>query len=157
MAENDRPLVWPQEEFPNWNDSSKTDIYDRPLSYCHTTLLYEEENPDKYDTVGQGWTILGKGRVPRRPKGKKERTKIRIIRNDHLGISEHPLEWEAPWFQRLKEWDIRVLILNTGAHLVEDYQFVETLKTVMKALEEMHPDIVVIFRDTPQGTGGGRD
>lgn len=117
MAENDRPVAWPQEEYPNWNDSARMDYYDRPLSYCHASLLYEEENADKYEMVTQGWTVLGKGRIPRRPKGIRERSKIRVIRNDRLSVLDKPRMDQAPWFQKLKEWDIQVLIMNTGAHI----------------------------------------
>ena len=154
-AENDHPTAWPQEEHPDWNDSQKTVLYPRPLSYCHMSLSYEEERAEEFEWVAEGWTSLGRGREARRPKREEERSKIRFVRNDHLSMPDSAVEFEAPWFEKIREWGIAVLILNTGAHAVEDLEFESRLEATFKALRETYPELTVIYRDTPQGTQGG--
>jgi len=83
--------------------------------------------------------------------------KVGFVRNDRISpISDvnndawkNFLEW--PWLHLLKEWNIKLLFINRGAHYEADDIFVKSLRQTFSVLHALHPDLLVIFRNTPPG------
>ncbi|KAH9321701.1 hypothetical protein KI387_016340, partial [Taxus chinensis] len=83
--------------------------------------------------------------------------KVGFVRNDRISTISNMssdtfnnfLEW--PWFHLLKEWDIRLLFLNRGAHFEEDEIYAQSLRQTFSVLHSLHPDLLVVFRNTPPG------
>lgn len=83
--------------------------------------------------------------------------KVGFVRNDRIspisGVNNDTwknfLEW--PWLPLLKEWNIKLLLINRGAHYEEDDIYVKSLRQTFSVLQTLHPDLLVIFRNTPPG------
>eukprot|EP00252_Welwitschia_mirabilis_P003373 TRINITY_DN13451_c0_g1_i1.p1 TRINITY_DN13451_c0_g1~~TRINITY_DN13451_c0_g1_i1.p1 ORF type:complete len:295 (-),score=8.97 TRINITY_DN13451_c0_g1_i1:199-1083(-) len=85
--------------------------------------------------------------------------KIGFVRNDRLSTIPEGhivndtyhnfLEW--PWLHLINPWNIKLLILNKGAHFENDQIYLSSLQKTLSTLSSLHPDLPVIFRDTPPG------
>ncbi|CAI5479421.1 unnamed protein product [Closterium sp. Yama58-4] len=84
-------------------------------------------------------------------------TTIAMVRNDvlHTNRTRHldfPRLVSFPWFNDvLPGSDTAVLVLNRGAHYVEDEEFTEQLNRTLTRVREVAPDILIIYRSTPPG------
>lgn len=59
------------------------------------------------------------------------------------------MEW--PWLHLLKEWNIKLLLMNRGAYYEADDIYVKSLHQTFFVLHAPHPDLFVIFRNTAPG------
>lgn len=83
--------------------------------------------------------------------------KVGFVRNDRISAISHVnndtwknfLEW--PWLHLLKDWNIKLLLINKGAHYEADEIYVKSLRQTFSVLQALHPDLLVIFRNTPPG------
>lgn len=83
--------------------------------------------------------------------------KIGFVRNDRISpitnisndMFKNFLEW--PWIHLLQEWDVHLLILNRGAHYEPDEIYADSLRRTFSLLHALHPDLPVVFRNTPPG------
>jgi hypothetical protein len=80
------------------------------------------------------------------------------VRNDNLSLSTLPgyfdrqwNQWQNPWVSRLKELNVSLLVLNRGAHYEYDYQLLPGVNSTLRYLQENHPEVSVIWRNTPHG------
>lgn len=83
--------------------------------------------------------------------------KVGWIRNDRLSPTDHESSdtfgnfFEWPWVRYLEEWDIKILLINRGAHYEQDGVFVRALRDILSLLQARYPDLLVIYRNTPPG------
>lgn len=83
--------------------------------------------------------------------------KVAFVRNDRLSpVANISVDtwrnfYEWPWLDLLKEYDVRLLLLNRGAHYEDDKTFVRALRLIFTILSEHFPHMQVIFRNTPPG------
>lgn len=83
--------------------------------------------------------------------------KVGFVRNDRISPTfavnndtwKNFLEW--PWLHLLKDWNIKLLLINKGAHYEADEIYVKSLRQTFSVLQALHPDLLVIFRNTPPG------
>lgn len=77
------------------------------------------------------------------------------IRNDHLMLNEKAsrdgLNYYVPWIDVVGKWNIKVLVMNRGAHYEEDEKYLLGLWQTLHRLRELYPDLLVIFRNTAAG------
>jgi hypothetical protein len=62
--------------------------------------------------------------------------------------SNHTLYAHFPWVHVLNRRNIKLLILNRGAHYVEDNDFLFQLNNTLAYLTEMHPEVSIVWRNT---------
>jgi hypothetical protein len=109
-------------------------------------------SPGKYSGAGGGIVgLLGGG------------AKAFFLRNDALNLStSEPTYsagtgapqsdvWTEDWASVLSSGSYRVLILNRGAHWVEDAVLLRELNATLSTLRSQHPELLLIFRATPAG------
>ncbi len=88
-------------------------------------------------------------------KNKNQELTITMIRNDLLSlvvnesITAHAVE--KVWINALTQHNIGLLVLNRGAHYEEDETLLAELNTTLSYLREHHPNISIIWRNTPHG------
>eukprot|EP01018_Ginkgo_biloba_P011965 Gb_31173 [translate_table: standard] len=83
--------------------------------------------------------------------------KVGFVRNDRISLISNVsndmwknfLEW--PWIHLLRQWDIKILLLNRGAHFEADDIYVRSLNQLFSFLHAHHPNLLVFFRNTPPG------
>ncbi|KAL1922339.1 uncharacterized protein VTP21DRAFT_9878 [Calcarisporiella thermophila] len=90
-----------------------------------------------------------------------EGTRVRYIRNDVLShVKVNPsLEGgqpsvdiiQQPWIRPGVTKAYRIMILNRGAHYQDDDAFRVGLAETLRELREFHPDLLIIYRNTPIG------
>lgn len=81
------------------------------------------------------------------------------VRNDRLTLLNRSpyvetvdgLEIFLPWFRLIKQWNVKAVLLNRGAHFAPSSEFAEELKLTMLVLRRRHPDLLVMYRATPPG------
>ncbi|CAI5510874.1 unnamed protein product [Closterium sp. Naga37s-1] len=84
-------------------------------------------------------------------------TTIAMVRNDVLHTNstrrlDFPRMISFPWFDDvLPGSDTAVLVLNRGAHYVEDEEFTEQLNRTLTRVREAAPELLIIYRSTPPG------
>ncbi|CAI5518933.1 unnamed protein product [Closterium sp. Naga37s-1] len=84
-------------------------------------------------------------------------TTVATVRNDVLHTNstrrlDFPRMVSFPWFDDvLPESDTAVLVLNRGAHYVEDEEFTEQLNRTLTRVREVAPELLIIYRSTPPG------
>ncbi|CAI5947147.1 unnamed protein product [Closterium sp. NIES-65] len=84
-------------------------------------------------------------------------TTVATVRNDvlHTNSTRHldfPRMVSFPWFDDvLPESDTAVLVLNRGAHYVEDEEFTEQLNRTLTRVREVAPELLIIYRSTSPG------
>jgi hypothetical protein len=59
--------------------------------------------------------------------------------------------WHEDWASFLSSGSYRVLVLNRGAHWVEDALLLQELRETLTALRSSFPELLLIFRATPPG------
>ena len=83
---------------------------------------------------------------------------ISLGRNDHLTLTnisiglnmEKNVVYDA-WINKLIPNNVGLLILNRGAHYVEDSEFLEGVNNTLSYLATNHPNISIIWRNTYAG------
>ncbi|KAL2630612.1 hypothetical protein R1flu_015298 [Riccia fluitans] len=86
--------------------------------------------------------------------------KVSFVRNDRLSAVRNSSmdkwknlwhNWEFPWLHLLSEYDVKLLLLNRGAHYEEDLVLTEALNRTFSILSTDFPDLQIIYRNTPPG------
>ena len=80
-------------------------------------------------------------------------------RNDYLTLTwrtnidgeEHQNDKEVEWAKTLETANISLLVLNRGAHYVEDAVLISELNTTLSYLQSNHPEVSILWRTTPYG------
>lgn len=136
VSENDTPVMGEADGCEGPLPKVYTYYPDAPITFCHQYLNQESK------------------RQKRRSKTLKHRSQVRYLLNDHLSTSAVNMGTGrfCPWVQRLQEWDIKVLVLNRGAHYAMDRKFESELRQTLHILKKFFPKIFVIYRNTPAGS-----
>lgn len=133
FSDNDPPVLGLPEVCENF--STKTYYPDAPITFCHKFLLEES-------------------RMQNRPmRSFEERSKVRYVMNDRLSTSSINGAGgrSCPWIKKIEEWDIKVLVLNRGAHFVQNDIFERELRHTLGVVKKKNPHVTVIYRNTPAG------
>ncbi|KAG6556339.1 hypothetical protein Mapa_002282 [Marchantia paleacea] len=83
--------------------------------------------------------------------------KVAFVRNDRLSpVANISVDtwrnfYEWPWLDLLKEYDVKLLLLNRGAHYEDDKTYVRALRFIFTILSQHFPHMQVIYRNTPPG------
>ncbi|KAL3688526.1 hypothetical protein R1sor_014835 [Riccia sorocarpa] len=83
--------------------------------------------------------------------------KVSFVRNDRLTPVVSPKVnrtgnyYEFPWLNLVDEWDVKVLVMNRGAHYEEDAAYAQALRNIFTILSDRFPHVRVIYRNTPPG------
>lgn len=84
--------------------------------------------------------------------------RIFFVRNDYvspvLNSTSLGRTFQDPWLPHLNDGsgeDVKILVLNRGAHYQDDQRFVKGLRATFEALRDRHPELLVIYRNTPSG------
>lgn len=51
----------------------------------------------------------------------------------------------------VEEWDIKTVLVNTGAKYRDDLLYVKAVQSTIDVLQARYPHLLVIFRNTPPG------
>lgn len=84
-------------------------------------------------------------------------TKIIFVRNDYVSLLDDSITGIVngitlkPWKERIVSDNISLLVLNRGAHYVSNEVLLRETREVLQYLKEHHPDVSVIWRNTPHG------
>jgi hypothetical protein len=62
--------------------------------------------------------------------------------------SNHSMYAHYPWVHVLNRRNVKLLILNRGAHYVEDSDFIVQINNTLAYLTEMHPEVSIVWRNT---------
>eukprot|EP00850_Spirogloea_muscicola_P014663 SM000107S14029 [mRNA] locus=s107:41415:45012:- [translate_table: standard] len=79
------------------------------------------------------------------------------VRNDVISgrkeVNGDPVHnvYESPWQHVVKEQDVKIVILNLGAHYQPDTDYANYLTSALAFLREKHSQVLTIFRNTPAG------
>jgi hypothetical protein len=79
---------------------------------------------------------------------------ISNVRNDRLSLTLESVvdaEHEQMWVSRLASENVSLLVLNRGAHYVEDAVLLAELTATLGYLRQNFPHISVVYRNTPLG------
>lgn len=82
---------------------------------------------------------------------------ISWVRNDHVSPVESVQDtprfnvYQWPWLDHLQEWNIKILILNRGAHYESDQGYAKSLHIIFPILRTRSPNLIVLYRNTPPG------
>jgi len=77
-------------------------------------------------------------------------------RNDRLTLNRRrPLSknWEfyLPWLPLIKQWGVKVVVLNRGVHYTRSQKFAHQLQKTMAVLRRLHPGLLVVYRASVPG------
>ena len=78
-------------------------------------------------------------------------------RNDRLSLTDvkihdyKTLFLENPWFKKVGEGNIDVLLLNRGAHYALTDILLKEINETLTAVRHTYPDVTIIWRNTPRG------
>ena len=93
--------------------------------------------------------------------GNRPTLKLRIVRNDHLDMSERVFQSDVlnvfgtPWYTNfVADNSTKTLILNRGAHWAPTPTVVAEMGALLDAVAKDRPDVLVLVRDTPPGHPG---
>ena len=87
-------------------------------------------------------------------------TSFSFVRNDFLDTSgalslDRKKARTIPWFESVGGWsNLAAVVLNRGAHFVEDSMMLHQLNETLRALRAARPDLLIIYRNTPPGHTG---
>jgi GDSL/SGNH-like Acyl-Esterase family found in Pmr5 and Cas1p len=82
---------------------------------------------------------------------------VTFVRNswlelNHVDLSAPNLrQYRIPWVPLLEPHNISILVMNRGAHYMQDHTLLEDLNRTIAHLTEHFPQITKIYRDTPSG------
>ncbi|CAM6127977.1 unnamed protein product [Calypogeia fissa] len=79
---------------------------------------------------------------------------VSFICNVHLTTitsADNDTSNQQPWIYHLDEFNVKLLVLNTGAHFMEDELHTKVLREAFTILTERYPHIHVIYRNTELG------
>ena len=82
---------------------------------------------------------------------------VAFIRNDYLSLNagEPATDGDRPWVAHINKFEslgkATILIINRGAHYVNDSTLVVELRTTMRYLKAAHPNLLIIYRSTSPG------
>lgn len=80
---------------------------------------------------------------------------IIFVRNEYVSLTKHLVvegkNYQNQWVDRLVENNVSLLVLNRGAHYKPDGTFVQGINDTLRYLTTQHPNISVIWRNTPHG------
>jgi len=86
-----------------------------------------------------------------------EGLRLGLQRNDRLSLRQEEMIdhtnnfYELPWTNLLSTWNVTLLILNRGSHYENDSTVLSQLNDTFRYLEENHPNVSIIWRNTPIG------
>ena len=166
--QDDPPIHFKADSIPSLNHSGGIDVVARAVTYCSKFLKGEENKGGTVDnlinTTQAKSSILGRMKAegdvvvapdlvltPNNVPIRKKPTMIRMVRNDVLSVDDRSKVHELAWFKHLKKWNIKVLILNTGAHFRSDKKFRTGLKKTLDAVRLKYHKMLIIYRSTPKG------
>lgn len=99
--------------------------------------------------------IFARETIPCRNRDPDDPLTLTIVRNDYLSIISEEIRRnnsiELSWEDAINPHNIGLLILNRGAHYKEDAVFLDELNTTMHYLHENHPNVSIVWRNTPHG------
>jgi len=87
----------------------------------------------------------------------KAHFRLSFIRNYYLSLHRTAARSngtgvvQQPWIPFLEQHRDSIVVLNRGAHFVEDTQFAAELRRTFAYLRNHHADAQIIYRDTPMG------
>ncbi len=90
-------------------------------------------------------------------KGSNFEFRVVTVRNDYATIRQppeiavHGSVHLFDWKPMIKKYDIQIVIINRGAHFVNDWDYIAQLYETFDYLTRNHPEISIFFRDTPPG------
>ncbi|KAL2630627.1 hypothetical protein R1flu_015313 [Riccia fluitans] len=83
--------------------------------------------------------------------------KVSFVRNDRLSPVLFPtVNWERnfyefPWLNLVDEYDVKLLLMNRGAHYEDDVTYAQALRNIFTILSGRFPHVRVIYRNTQPG------
>ncbi|CAM6094226.1 unnamed protein product [Calypogeia fissa] len=89
--------------------------------------------------------------------GEGKGLEVLFVRNDYISPVRNSTSFgrtfQDPWLPHLDNGDggVKILVLNRGAHYQDDRRFVEGLRLTFEVLRDKHPELLVIYRNTPSG------
>jgi hypothetical protein len=77
------------------------------------------------------------------------------VRNDYVSLTEVDIltgkEYQFPWVSKLASHNISLLVLNRGAHFIDDEQLLREVNETLSHVTARHPHVNIIWRNTPHG------
>lgn len=99
--------------------------------------------------------IFARETIPCQDRSVDDPLTLTIVRNDYLSIRSEEVrtnKWmELSWEDAINPHNIGLLILNRGARYVEDSLLMEQLNSTMRYLHGNHPNVSIVWRNTPHG------
>lgn len=99
--------------------------------------------------------IFARETIPCQDRSADDPLTLTIVRNDYLSIKAEEVRTnksiELSWEDAINPHQIGLLILNRGAHYVEDSVFMQQFNSTMRYLHDNHPNVSIVWRNTPHG------
>ncbi|CAI5989607.1 unnamed protein product [Closterium sp. NIES-64] len=62
--------------------------------------------------------------------------------------------FDESWMDEIAAQNVSMVVINRGAHYIEDERFERQLQSTLLALRQAHPELLIIARNTPAGHPG---